>query len=325
MDFLKQVYYAASTENDRDFSSIFFQWQNNKITANASNRIRIALSKMETGNSNDHNILKFSCDKKSIHNVIKGAQNFEKESLIIKIIPSGRIFFFLGKQVIIEVGYYKNRGINVEKFFDCMDDCCSFLCSTYELKQALQAPKSFATKFHYSVLIEHNKDMEDRNNLNNKENGVTHESPKEPQNVTEEGANYASQMEQEPHNNLDKDQQIRFYFQEPNHGTVESYLSCEFLNQQQVLPQQQITGQNQILPQEDLLQQNNFAVEMNILYLAEAVAVIDSKQCCVMINKQNSYIFLIPIDTKLLKDNETFSPVKLRDNYHNIHLLMCIR
>jgi DNA polymerase III sliding clamp (beta) subunit (PCNA family) len=281
IDFLKQVNYAASTENDRDFSSIFFQWQNNKITANASNRIRIAISKIETQNSNNHNVLKFSCDKKSIHNVIKGSQNFEKEPLVIKVIPAGRIFFFLGKDVIIEVGYYKNRGINMEKFFDCMEDCCGFLCLTQDLKQALQGPKSFATKFHYAVLID---------------NSATNNSSFE--NTNQEN------IENTPENNTKvAKNQIRFYFQEPNHGTVESYLSCDF-------------GKY-----------DEFSVEMNVLYLSEAITVIDSKKCYIMINKKNSYVFIIPMDKDRLLipgQQDSFSSMDLKEHYNSIHLLMCI-
>ena len=249
--FLKNISYAASTDNDRAFSNIFFQWEGNQLTANSSNRIRIAVGKIYTTNSSSQ-LLKFSCDKKSIGSFIKSVQNYVNEPLILRISNNNRIYCMLGKNFILEMGYSLKRSINIGEFFNALENSQAFLCNTQEVKQGIQCGKSFATKFHYSILIEKTSNHQDNSN------------------------------------------KIRFFFQEPNHGNIETYIDDYFNNE------------------------NTFQAEVNVLYLWDAINVIDTKNCLIMINTTHNYLFLIP-----WKDTQDIKNIK--NEYQYAHLIMCLR
>jgi DNA polymerase III sliding clamp (beta) subunit (PCNA family) len=160
----------------------------------------------------------------------------------------------LGTNFILEMGYSVKRSININEFFNVLENSQGFLCTTEEFKQAIQCGKSFATKFHYSILIENN--------------------------------------------NLpmvsDNSHQIRFFFQEPNHGNIETFIEEIFQND------------------------NKFMVEVNVLYLWDAIMAINTKHCLLMINHQHSYLFLIPWNEDSKLDN-------IKNTYGSAHLIMCLR
>jgi DNA polymerase III sliding clamp (beta) subunit (PCNA family) len=250
--FLKNISYAASTDNDRAFSNIFFQWEGHQLMANSSNRIRIAVGKIATINGATQ-LLKFSCDKKSISSFIKSVQNYLNEPLILRISNNNRIYSILGKNFILEMGYSLKRSINIGEFFNALENSQGFLCNSQEIKQGIQCGKSFATKFHYSILIEKT----------------------------------SQHVEENPN-------KIRFFFQEPNHGNIETYIDESFNND------------------------NPFQAEVNVLYLWDAINVIDTKNCLIMINSHHNYLFLMP-----WKDGQDINNIK--NEYQYAHLIMCLR
>jgi hypothetical protein len=254
IEFLKTINYAASSDNDRAFSNIFFQWEKNEIIANSSNRIRVAVGKFPTLNSTD-NIVKFSCDKKSINSFIKSVQNYLEEPLNLRINNNGRIYCLIGQNFLLEIGYSVKRSINITEFFSVLENSQSFLCNTEEIKQAIQCAKSFATKFHYSILIEN------------------------------------KQQELSVDNNKN---QLRFFFQEPNHGNIETYINDE---------------SNNIF---------NFHSEVNVLYLWDAVSAVHTKKCLLMINDKLNYLFIIPYTENINLNN-------IKNTYQDAHLIMCLR
>jgi DNA polymerase III sliding clamp (beta) subunit (PCNA family) len=256
VNFLKNISYAASTDNDRAFSNIFFQWESNQLMANSSNRIRIAVGKIPTVNGHG-GVLKFSCDKKSINSFIKSVQNYLEEPLILRIGENQRIHCLLGNNFVLEMGYHMKRSININEFFNVLESSQTYLCNTEEFKQAIQCGKSFATKFHYSIMI----------------NGHVTE------NIDGSGSDGNT---------------IRFYFQEPNHGNIESFINEGFNNKEP------------------------FTVEVNVLYLWDAIMAINTKQLLLMINSQYSYLFLIPYS-----DNMDIKNIK--NLYDSAHLIMCLR
>jgi DNA polymerase III sliding clamp (beta) subunit (PCNA family) len=142
-------------------------------------------------------------------------------------------------------------------FFNVLENSQAFLCNTQEVKQGIQCGKSFATKFHYSILIE---------NSNNSTN------------ILENSNN----------------NKLRFFFQEPNHGNIETYVDEYFNNT------------------------NYFSVEVNVLYLWDAINVIDTKNCLIMINTQHNYLFLMD-----WKDDNDVKNIK--NQYKYAHLIMCLR
>jgi DNA polymerase III sliding clamp (beta) subunit (PCNA family) len=154
------------------------------------------------------------------------------------------------------MGYSVKRSINIGEFFSALENSHSFLCNLEEFKQGIQGAKSFATKFHYSVLI-------------NSINGSS----------TLDG---------------NEDNQIRFFFQEPNHGNIETHIKNYFEKQE------------------------NFEVEVNILYLWDAIMNINTKQLLLMINTQHNYLFIMPWDSNSTIDN-------IKNNYKEAHLIMCLR
>lgn len=255
VEFLKKINYAASTDNDRAFSNIFFQWNKHEIVANSSNRIRIAVGKFPTINETN-NPLKFSCDKKSINSFIKSVQNYLEEPLNLRINNNGRIYCLLGQNFVLEMGYSVKRSINIGEFFSVLENSQGFLCNTEEIKQAIQCGKSFATKFHYSISIEN------RTQENLMDDNINHK--------------------------------LRFFFQEPNHGNIESYVN-------------------------DNLKNNfNFHIEVNVLYLWDAIGAIHTKETLLMINETLSYLFVIPYH-----DNMDIKNIK--NIYEEAHLIMCLR
>jgi DNA polymerase III sliding clamp (beta) subunit (PCNA family) len=137
-----------------------------------------------------------------------------------------------------------------------LENSQKFICNTEEIKQAIQCGKSFATKFHYSILIE-----------NNKNNDLA---------------------------SVNEHHQLRFFFQEPNHGNIESYVN---------------DYHNNIF---------DFSVEVNVLYLWDAIMAINSKQCLLLINTINNFLFIIPWSGD--KDIEN-----VKNNYDEAHLIMCLR
>jgi DNA polymerase III sliding clamp (beta) subunit (PCNA family) len=284
IQFLKHISYAASTDNDRSFSNIFFQWEANQLTANSSNRIRIAVGKLTTINECP-TTLKFSCDKKSINSFIKSVQHYSNEPLTLRITDNHRIYCLMGNNFMLEMGYSVKRSINTNEFFNVLENSQGFLCNTEEFKKAIQCGKSFATKFHYSILLENvmmgpsssgDFDWDDNNNQDNS-------SLEQEKTIAESHGG----PEESPW-------KLRFFFQEPNHGNIQTYIDESFQNS------------------------NKFSVEVNVLYLWDAITAIETKQCLLMINSQHSYLFLIPWQQDMDLTN-------LKNTYKSAHLIMCLR
>ena len=286
IQFLKHISYAASTDNDRSFSNIFFQWEGNQLMANSSNRIRIAVGKLPTVNEAS-SVLKFSCDKKSINSFIKSVQNYSNEPLVLRITNYNRIYCLMGKNFMLEIGYSLKRSINTDEFFNVLENSQGFLYNTEEFKKGIQCGKSFATKFHYSILLENIFVGENKNEAFD---WSVDETPANPESMNEE------KSLGETRNQPDEPSQwkLRFFFQEPNHGNIETYIDESFQNS------------------------NKFSVEVNVLYLWDAIMAIETKQCLLMINTQNSYLFLIPWE-------ESTDLSNLKNTYKSAHLIMCLR